>query len=186
MIEANFNPFPDLTTQRLRLRAVEPADQQEIFSLRSDHRVNQYLDRDPAHTIQDAINFIDRIMNGIEKNEIIYWGICLKENPRLIGTIGLFNISVKSSTAEVGYELHPFYQGKGIMHEAIKSVLKFGFEQMKLSSIIAECSKKNKDSIRLLERLRFRLDGVLSTEPPTSNNLEFVSYRLDAQSNKGS
>jgi ribosomal-protein-alanine N-acetyltransferase len=55
MIEANFNPFPDMTTQRLRLRAVEPTDQQEIFSLRSDHRVNQYLDRDPAHTIQDAI-----------------------------------------------------------------------------------------------------------------------------------
>jgi len=186
MIEANFNPFPDMTTQRLRLRAVEPTDQQEIFSLRSDHRVNQYLDRDPAHTIQDAINFIDRIINGIEKNEIIYWGICLKENPRLIGTIGLFNISLKSSTAEVGYELHPFYQGKGIMFEAINTVLKFGFEEMKLNSIFAECSKNNKDSIRLLERLGFRLDGALTTEAPPRNDLEFVSYRLDAPSKKDS
>jgi RimJ/RimL family protein N-acetyltransferase len=72
------------------------------------------------------------------------------------------------------------------MFEAINTVLKFGFEKMKLNSIFAECSKNNKDSIRLLERLGFRLDGALTTEQPPRNDLEFVSYRLDAPSKKDS
>ena len=180
MIETIFNPFPELISQRLRLRALEADDQQEIFSLRSDHRVNRYLDREPAHTIQDAINFIDRINNGYEKNETFYWGICLKENPRLIGTICLYNISIKSSTAELGYELHPFYQGKGIMHEAINTILEFGFGTMKLKSIMAVPSKDNRNSIRLLERVGFKVDDSVVADTSTRPDLDFIYYRLDA------
>jgi len=45
----------------------------------------------------------------INKNEGCYWAICLKENPRPVGTICYFDFSSDQTTAEIRYELHPFY-----------------------------------------------------------------------------
>jgi ribosomal-protein-alanine N-acetyltransferase len=147
--------FPLLTSQRLRLRRLESLDEQEIFALRSDERVNLHLDRAPAQSLDDAKNFIRKIDTLIKNNEGFYWAICLKENPRLIGTICYFNFSQHESSAEIGYELSPFYQGKGIMQEAISIVIQFGFNVLGLKTITAFPSKENLNSIKLLKRNGF-------------------------------
>ena len=146
---------PLLTSQRLRLRALDLQDEQEIFALRSDDRVNAHLDRAPAQSIEDARAFIAKIHSLTVQGDHFYWAICLKENPRLIGTISYFNFSKLHASAEIGYELHPFYQGKGIMQEAISLVIQFGFQVMELKSIIACPSKGNAKSIQLLKRKGF-------------------------------
>ena len=156
MIETNFKPFPSLSSQRLRLRKLEPQDQQEIYFLRSNEQVNLHLDREPAHSIEDAQAFIEKISVVIEQNKGLYWGICLKENPKLIGTICYFDFSSANESAEIGYELHPFYQGKGIMQEAITTVLQYGFQVLHLKAITAFPTADNASSIRLLERNGFR------------------------------
>jgi len=51
MLELNFTPFPELRTQRLLLRKLESTDANEMFFLRSNKRVIQYLGREPAKTI---------------------------------------------------------------------------------------------------------------------------------------
>jgi ribosomal-protein-alanine N-acetyltransferase len=165
MTEISFTPFPALTSQRLRLRRLDAQDQQEIFFLRSDARVNRYLDREPARTIEDAQQFIEKINRNVDENKALYWAICLKENPRLIGTICCFDISPTSESAEIGYELHPFYQGKGIMHEAISLVLEYGFQVLQLKAIIACPSCDNLNSIRLLEKHGFIKDDD-NSQPP--------------------
>src|SRR4030095_6817493 len=156
MNETNFKPFPYLSSQRLRLRKVEPEDKQEIYSLRSNEQVNLHLDREPAHSIEDAQAFIEKISGVIERNQGLYWAICLKENPKLIGTICCFDFSSANESAEIGYELHPFYQGKGIMQEAITTVLQYGFQVLQLKTITAFPTADNASSIRLLERNGFR------------------------------
>ena len=55
-----------------------PADEQEIFALRSSDEINKYLDRPKAHTLDDARNFITKIINGIAKNESIFWVVTPK------------------------------------------------------------------------------------------------------------
>ncbi len=158
MIECNFTPFPSLTSLRLRLRRLEQQDQQEIFNLRSDEQVNLHLDRQPAKSLDDARLFIEKINSVIEKNVGVYWAICLKENPRLIGTICYFDFSTAEESAEIGYELLPFYQGKGIMQEAVSLVIQFGFEVMRLKKITAFPTSDNLKSIKMLERNGFVLD----------------------------
>ena len=147
--------FPLLASQRLRLRRLESLDEQEIFALRSDDRVNLYLDREPAQSLHDAQHFISKINTLIENNEGYYWAICLKENPRLIGTICYFDFSKLDSSAEIGYELSPFYQGRGIMQEAISIVIQYGFNVLGLKTITAFPSKENLSSIKLLKRNGF-------------------------------
>jgi ribosomal-protein-alanine N-acetyltransferase len=116
----------------------------------------QYLDRQAATSIEDAVTFIEKILAIINRNEGCYWAICLKENPRPVGTICYFDFSSDQTAAEIGYELHPFYQHKGIMQEALTTVLHYGFQVLQLKSITAFPSADNVPSIRLLERNGFK------------------------------
>ncbi len=156
MRQRNFNPFPELISQRLRLRQIEAEDLQQVYSLRSDEQVNLFLDRKPALSEDDAKIFIDKIIKAVEQNEVIYWAICLKENPRLVGTIGLFDFSSTCQSAEIGFELNPFYQHKGIMHEALSLVIPYAFQTLELKTISAFSTADNINSIRLLEKNGFR------------------------------
>jgi [ribosomal protein S5]-alanine N-acetyltransferase len=148
-------PFTTLTTERFSLRQLTLEDANEIFLLRSDERVNKYLDRPIAKNSDDAKQFINRINHDISNNELFYWAIAFKNNPKLIGTICLWNISEDETTAEIGFELLPEHQGKGIMQEVLPVVIKYGFEEMKLQSIDGEASPNNLKSIRLMKKFGF-------------------------------
>src|SRR5665811_2355555 len=128
-------PFPLLKTEHLILLQLTLEDDNEIFLLRSDESVNKFLDRPIAKTIDDARQFINKINESLRKNELIYWAITFKNHPKLIGTICLWNISEDGTKAEIGFELLPDYQGKGIIQEVLPKVVRYGFENMKLNSI---------------------------------------------------
>lgn len=151
----NFDPFPLITTDRLILRKVGPNDVHEIFFLRSDPDVMKFLDRAPAQSIEEAALFIQKIIDSEKNNDVITWAITLKGDPKLIGTICFWNISKEHYRAETGYALHPDYQGKGIMQEALTAVLDYGFHIMKLHSVEANVNPNNTASTKLLERNGF-------------------------------
>ena len=157
-------PFPTLATERLILRQLEFRDEQEIFFLRSDERVNKYLVAPLAQNVEEAREFINKINTGIANNEWIYWGITLKNDNKLIGTICFWNISTKENKAEIGYVLHPDWQGKGLMQEAIYKVIEYGFEVMKLQSTEAVLHPDNERSIVLLKRTGFEYEGELDND----------------------
>jgi len=181
MLYLNFFPFPTLITERLRLRQLDLPDENEIFILRSDENVNKYLDRPRASSISDAREFINKINAGITRNESIFWVITTSQNNELIGTICLWNISIENSCAEIGFELLPCFQGKGIMQEALTSIINFGFDNMKLQAIEGYVHKDNNRSIKLLEKNSFIKDINFDHKKIGQPELEnMVVYRLNA------
>lgn len=182
MKELSFNPFPILKTKRLYLRELKITDEQEIFEIRSDEKVREFLDRAKAETIEDARAFIRKIMNGISQNEWIYWAISLGEDPKFAGSICLWNISAENSSAEIGFELIPRYQRMGIITEAIKPVINFGFNVMGLEYIDAEVAPENLTSIKLLEKSGFiRISD--SRKTAAGENIKTILYRLSRSKN---
>ncbi|MFI5128624.1 MAG: GNAT family N-acetyltransferase [Chitinophagales bacterium] len=159
MLAINFTPFPDLTSERLRFRPLIPEDVNEIFGLRSDERVNRFIGRTQCKSFEEAGAFINKINRNIHNNESIYWAIAFKNDNKLIGTICLWNIQPENYRAEIGYELNPEYWGKGIMTEAIPTIIEYGFETMKLHSIQADLDPANSPSVVLLERNGFVKEG---------------------------
>ena len=182
MLHLNFSPFPQLITERLVLRQLIAADADDIIVLRNNETVNQYLNRPKKTTPGDALIFIDKITKGINNNESMYWVIALKENNRLIGTTCLWNIVAKEDTAEIGYELHPDFHGKGIMQEAMQAVIDFGFNGMQLKVITAFTSVANIASIKSLERNNFKLDTAgkysLEDEVEMEGNAVYVLEKI--------
>ena len=156
MRDRNFKPFPVLKTERLTLRKVASSDDNEIFALRSNKNVNKYLDRQPSKSIDDAKTFIQTINKNIHKNNSIYWAITLNDTDKLIGIICLFDFCDDNLKAEIGYELLPEFQGKGIMHEATSKVIDFGLQRIGLNLIIAYTHFENQSSTRLLEKFNFK------------------------------
>jgi RimJ/RimL family protein N-acetyltransferase len=66
-----------------------------------------------------------------------------------------------SKRAEVGYWLGRKKERQGIMSEALREVLKFGFDKLKLRKITARVFHFNIASQKLLEKYRFKKEGVL-------------------------
>lgn len=155
MLDINFTPFPNLETERLYLRRLVKEDVNEIFALRSDTETMKYVPRPIAKTKEEALEHIALIESNIENNAGINWAITYKENPKLIGIIGLYKITPENYRAEIGYMLLPEYNGKGIITEAIKEVVKYGFQALQLHSIEAIIDPGNLASEKVLQKNNF-------------------------------
>lgn len=153
MLEPVFSPFPEITTQRLKLRRLLKTDAPELLLLRSDDKVMQYIDRAKTKNLEEAEEFVEKIDKAVDLNESIFWAISLAEaSGTMIGTICLWNILKEHYRAEVGYMLHPNQWNKGIMKEALLAVTEYGFNTMKLHSIEARINADNMASAVLLEK----------------------------------
>ena len=152
------NPFPTIKTERLVLRNLKESDWESVSYLRSDKIVNQFVKRKNAHNQEKALEFILNTNLKISNNELIYWCIALKNETKMIGSICLWNFSEDRKVAEIGYDLDPKYQRKGIMTESINAVLNFGFRKLSLEKIEAFTQKQNKNSISLLINNQFQLN----------------------------
>lgn len=155
MLTINFNPFPNLETERLLLRRVNSNDIKEIFALRSNPETMKYIPRPLVKTDEDALEHIAMIDSKIDCNEGINWAITLKNNSKLIGIIGHYRIKPEHYRAELGYMLLPEYHGKGIVSEAVKEAIKYGFQVMKLHSLEAIIDPDNHASAKVLEKNGF-------------------------------
>lgn len=173
MSNINFTPFPNLTTERLTLRQLSINDQQDIFALRSDPEINKYLERQPSKTIEDVINFINKITDNIKNNNSIYWVITLTKTETFVGTICLFNFSNEKNSCEIGYELMTSFQGQGIMKEAIELVIDYVFQTLKFQNIVAFTHRNNQRSTKLLTKCNF-----IKLEEPDKENPDLAIFML--------
>jgi ribosomal-protein-alanine N-acetyltransferase len=155
MITPVFDPFPNLETERLILRRIRKNDVNELFFLRSDKEVLTYLDKEPAKDAFEVSAFIEKLYELERSSSAINWAITFKENEKMIGTICIWNISNEHHRGELGYVLHPDHQCRGIMNEALKSVIEYGFQKINLHSMEANVNPYNAASIRLLEKNNF-------------------------------
>lgn len=159
MLPINFSPFPELTTARLRLRCINKSDAKEILVLRTNKDVLLFLGRDPMVSEKEAFTFIELVLDTLQKNEGILWAITHKDSDKLIGTIGFWRIIKDHHRAEVGYQLSPEEWGKGIMKEALLTVIDYGFKTIKLHSIEANIHPDNIASAALLNACGFIREG---------------------------
>lgn len=159
MMKINFNPFPNLETERLLLRRVDRKDVNEMFVLRSDTEIMKYIPRPLVKNKEEALEHIATINTKINSNEGINWGMTLKGNNTLIGVIGFYRINIENYRAEIGYILHPEHSGKGIVSEAVKKLVDYGFKTMKLHSIEAVIAPENCASAKVLEKNGFTREG---------------------------
>jgi len=173
----NKNNFREITTERLFLRRIKQSDWEMVSYLRSDKEVNKFVKRPNADSKEKALEFISKTNKGIDDQNLYQWTISEKNSTEMIGSICLWNLSKDRKTAEVGYDLSPKFQGKGIMNESLKSILEFGFKNLNLDIIEAYTQKNNESSKKLLERNGF----ILVPDKKDEDNHENLIYEIKKQ-----
>ncbi len=178
--------FPHLETVRLYLRQLTKLDAPTIYYLRTDPVVNKFIYRpNPHKNVQEAEAFIEKTNNGMEQGKNINWGITLKPDAQLIGTVCLWNFTKDGLHVEVGYDLHPQYQSMGIMSEVMPVVLQYGFEKLNVQMIDAYTHHANEPSIKLLLKNHFQLNDSKRDDENVDNrifeltNTEYRKAQLD-------
>lgn len=155
----DFSTFPTLTTDRLILREVAPADAADVFVFRSDYEV-QYYNGAPMKELAEATALIDWLREKFRARDMICWGITLRGENRVVGLCSFHNISTHQRSVAIGYDLARSHWGQGIATEAVGATLRFGFTQMNLHRIEASTCIDDLPSGRLVERLGFQREGI--------------------------
>lgn len=180
MLIINFTPFPTLETERLLLRQVNTKDADDILALRSNKEVMKYIPRPFLKNKEEAFELIAMFDDKIENNIGINWGITFLDAPeKLLGIIGHYRIKPEHYRAEVGYMLFPEYSGEGIVSEALKKVVEYGFKEMKLHSIEAVLDPKNSGSEKVLLKSGFVKEAhLLENEYYEGRFLDTLIYSI--------
>lgn len=155
MLNINFSPFPNLLSDRLRLRRITADDVYEVFLLRSDPETMKYIPRPLAKNKTDAMDHITMVNKGVADNTSINWAITMKEDNKLIGMICLIRMQPENFRTEIGYILHPAYHGMGIMHEAVGVLINYAFNILGFHSLEAVIDPENKASEQVLLKHNF-------------------------------
>ncbi|MBW4562497.1 MAG: GNAT family N-acetyltransferase [Mojavia pulchra JT2-VF2] len=158
-ISAAFNNFPQLVTENLILRETTLADTPAVFQVFANDEVTKYHDIETLTSLEQAQFLIKRRAERFQNQQGIRWGIARKEDNLIIGSCGY---SIRNCfQAEIGYELAREHWRKGLMTEALKAIIQWGFSQLDLNRIEALVMVENNASIKLLANLKFVEEGLL-------------------------
>jgi len=159
-----YNQHQSIETKRLFLRKPELHDKDELFLIRSNPLMTTYVDTLPDLKIADTLNHMNKMNFGNNQSLWYFWVIVSKDINTVIGTISLWNLDLSTRYAELGYGLSPLHRKKGLMNEAICSVLDFAFNSLKFQTIEAYTEHDNKDSVSLLQKIGFEHTDNLTEE----------------------
>ncbi len=154
------SPVPELHTPRARLREVRLEDAEALLDIYGDAQGVRYLGR-PVQTLEQVQTRLVRMREDIERGEAAFWVMTDPGADRALAYLGFFRWDVPHQSAELGYVLAPARWGQGLMREVLPVLVRHGFEALELHRMEARIDPGNVASLRLAERLGFRLEGRL-------------------------
>ena len=150
-----------IDTERLLLRALTAEDTDDFFEVYSHVEVMRYWSSPPLPNREAASNQINEIHDGFKNRQFLKWGIALRSNDKVIGSVTLFHPDFTHRRVEIGYALGRPYWGQGYMKETLTAVFNYAFDDLNFHRIEADVDPRNAASIRALERLGFQREGYL-------------------------
>lgn len=163
-----------ISTERLTLRPLTLSDNDvdDIHAQQSNRALTTYMLYEP----RDRVTVLEKIAEWTESERLAETGDYLQlalelsdalppglratgngpRRPVVIGTLYFKIESAEDSNAEIGWALHPNFQGKGYAREAATALLDLAFDELHLHRVFANLDPRNDDSVRLCLALGMR------------------------------
>ncbi|MFK7971371.1 MAG: GNAT family N-acetyltransferase [Bacteroidia bacterium] len=153
--------FEEIITDRTILRKLT----QESFDyIYSDMSQDEQLAMLGITSVEALLKEKEKYKAGLSTHnkKFLYHQLIDKKTNKIIGWCGFHTWYTDHNRAEIGYGLYDDdYKRKGIMSEAIAIIINYGFNNMNLERIEAFVSPSNTPSIKLLQRMKFKQEGLL-------------------------
>jgi [ribosomal protein S5]-alanine N-acetyltransferase len=157
----DWNTLPTINTTRLSLRNLTANDVDDFFAVYSNVEVMRYWSTPPLRNREAASKLINEIHEGFRNRQLLKWGIALRSNDKVIGSVTLFHPDFTHRRVELGYALGREFWRQGYMKETLEALLNYAFTELNFHRIEADVDPRNDASIRTLERLGFQREGYL-------------------------
>ena len=168
--------FHSIETNRLILRKLQMEDVYEYYErLFGDADVSRYMLFDPHQDIGESLESLQRKLDRYEDGPYYCWGITEKEEDSLIGLIELLRFDETDQSCSFVYMLGCGYWGRGYGTEALKAVIRFAFEELKVQRIAADHMTKNPASGAVMAKAGMKHVGTLAEK------YEKLGIRYDAE-----
>lgn len=143
-----------IKTQRLVLRQWQKEDEEPFVCMNADPRVMEFFPDLKTRHESDAM--IKRLSNHIARCGWGFWAVSLLETNQFIGFIGLEEVSFKTDftpAVEIGWRLSYDFWGRGYATEGALASLQYGFQVLKLDTIVSFTAVQNLRSRAVMERI---------------------------------
>ncbi|AVK83391.1 GNAT family N-acetyltransferase [Lysinibacillus sp. B2A1] len=164
-----------IDTKRLYLRKMKLEDANNLFQIWSDPDVTKYMNIMNLTDVKQAQEMITILDQLAKEQKGIRFSIIEKTSHKIIGSCGFNSFDDENNTAEIGYELAKAYWGKGFAQESIAALIHYACTTLNIKKIEAKVEPANKNSIKLLEKLKFSYIGTL---PETETSDDISIYAL--------
>lgn len=152
---------PTLTTDRLVLNQPLLSDADDIVeALQNEIYYQNTINIPKPYTKESAVFWINLASENFKNEDGFIFAIRTSVNGKIIGGIGL-GIDKKFNKAELGYWLHQNYWNKGFATEAVKAIIRFGFEDLELKRIFATHFDFNIASGKVMKNAGMKEEGIL-------------------------
>ncbi len=180
--------FPKLETERLILDQIKPEDIPKIVVYAGNIKITENTRSMPhPYFEEDAISWLHMLNQGFKNKDNFIFAIRTKVDEAFMGGIGL-TLNVKNNRAELGYWIAEPFWNKGYTTEAVKAILKFGFEELYLNKITAEYLTTNEASGKVMIKNGMIKEGELKDHDVKKDHtiedglyVSLVQYRLTKQ-----
>ena len=150
-----------LETERLILRGLNAEDAPFILALLNEPSFLRYIGDKKVRTVEDATQYV---LNGpVASYERHGFGLCLvelKETHTPIGICGLLKRD-ELPDPDIGFAFLPDFWNKGFAFESAAAVLQDARERLNLNHILAITDQDNEASIKLLQKLGFKIERLI-------------------------
>lgn len=150
----------EIETKRLILREFREDDWLAMAAYWSDARYQRLYPElvDSEGAVRDLVG---TFLAGQVEQPRVRWQLAVvsQEDDRLIGNCGIRVNEIELAEGNIGYELNPDYWGRGYATEAARAIVGFGFSELGLHRVCAECVADNTASAHVLEKLGMRREA---------------------------
>jgi len=161
-IVSRFAPFlaPRIDRPGFRLRPLRVTDAPDWYAYLSDPRVIEHTSY-PVQSPESVREMVERRIRGYAEATSCSWALARRSDDRLVGTCGFTSWSAPHGWAELAYDMEQGQWGAGLMSDAVRAALRWGFGVAGFNRVHALVMLSNARSIRLLEGVGFSREGCL-------------------------
>ena len=168
-----------LTTDRLTLRPWRESDLNDFYEYASVDGVGQMAGWNPHRNVEES----KMILGSFIKHKKTF---ALEHKGKVIGSLGIEQYCEENypeldslQGREIGYVLSKAYWGQGLMPEAVKAVIDWLFNEIRLDFIIVGHFDRNAQSKRVVEKCGFQYIKTTKFETryeTVENSIEYILY----------
>lgn len=152
-------------TQDIYIRQLELSDAEDLLKLEVENRdffqLYAPLKDEKFYTLDGQVERIKNWVIQAEQDSVYAFGIFLTDSKQLIGNVTLSEVARGNyQSCWIGYSLDRKQNGKGYMTKAVKLVVDYGFNDLKLHRIEAGVMPHNIPSMKVLEKAGFHKEGI--------------------------